>query len=291
MSTPLLPGSPGQADTSTPVDPTLAARLVDHVERVVVGKRSVVTLSVATLLAGGHLLLEDVPGVGKTVLARTLARTIDGQHTRIQGAPDLLPTDLTGAAVWRPREERFEFVAGPLFANIVVVDEANRMPPRTQAALLEAMEEGQVSVDGVTHALPQPSMILATQNPAEQHGVHPLPESQLDRFTAATSMGYPEAVDEVAIVASQLGADPLTTLPPLLDLHQLAGLQAGQLVEVEQRGEGGQRVGTQLARDDRHLVHGFRVSHRCCGGEPVQLGLRQGVDPVLFRRVLGGEDH
>ena len=125
-----------------------------------VGKRSVVTLSVATLLAGGHLLLEDVPGVGKTVLARTLARTIDGQHTRIQGAPDLLPTDLTGAAVWRPREERFEFVAGPLFANIVVVDEANRMPPRTQAALLEAMEEGQVSVDGVTHALPQPLSLI-----------------------------------------------------------------------------------------------------------------------------------
>ncbi|WP_205712164.1 AAA family ATPase [Euzebya rosea] len=226
MSTPLLPGQTARVETSTPVDPTLAARLVDHVERVVVGKRSVVTLSVATLLAGGHLLLEDVPGVGKTVLARTLARTIDGQHTRIQGAPDLLPTDLTGAAVWRPREERFEFVAGPLFANIVVVDEANRMPPRTQAALLEAMEEGQVSVDGVSHALPQPSMILATQNPVEQHGVHPLPESQLDRFTAATSMGYPEAADEVAIVASQLRADPLTSLPPLLDLHQLAGLQA-----------------------------------------------------------------
>ncbi|HUG83268.1 MAG TPA: AAA family ATPase [Euzebya sp.] len=208
------------------VDPRLATALVDHVERVVLGKHAVVELAVTTLLAGGHLLIEDVPGLAKTLLARALARAIGADERRIQGAPDLLPTDLTGASVWRPDDHRFQFIPGPLFANVVLVDEANRMPPRTQAALLEAMEEGQVSADGVTHVLPQPHLVIATQNPIEQQGTYPLPEAQLDRFTAATNVGYPDPVHEAAIIAGQLHTAPLSSLGPLLDLHQLAALQA-----------------------------------------------------------------
>lgn len=204
----------------------LAAQLVDHLQRVIIGKPAVVELVVATLLADGHLLIQDVPGLGKTLLARAVARTVGGQESRIQGVPDLLPGDVTGSSVWRPDRGEFQFVPGPLFANVVMVDEANRMPPRTQAALLEAMEEGQVSVDGVTHALPQPHLVIATQNPLEQHGTHPLPESQLDRFTAATSIGYPDPVSESAIITAQLRSAPLSSLTPLMDLHQLAGLQA-----------------------------------------------------------------
>jgi MoxR-like ATPase len=214
------------ANPRSDVDLALAAGLIEHVERVVIGKRHVVELAVTTLLAGGHLLVEDVPGLGKTLLARTLARAVGAAEARIQGAPDLLPTDLTGASVWQPDDHRFHFIPGPLFANVVLVDEANRMPPRTQAALLEAMEEGQVSADGVTHVLPQPHLVIATQNPIEQQGTYPLPESQLDRFTAATAIGYPEPSQEVAIISGQLLATPLSTLPPLLDLHQLAALQA-----------------------------------------------------------------
>ncbi len=208
------------------VPPSLAADLVSHVQRVVIGKQPVVELAVTTLLAGGHLLIDDVPGLGKTLLARTLARAVGAAESRIQGAPDLLPTDLTGASVWRPDEHRFDFVPGPLFANVVLVDEVNRMPPRTQAALLEAMEEGQVSADGVTHALPQPHLVIATQNPIEQQGTYPLPEAQLDRFTAATGIGYPDPAHEVAIITGQLQSTPLSRLPALMDLHQLAALQA-----------------------------------------------------------------
>ena len=220
--------SPGHTDAVAEPDAAaaLARDLIAHVGTVVHGKPQVVELAVLTYLADGHLLLEDVPGLGKTLLARTLARSVGAAESRIQGAPDLLPTDLTGTSVWRPDQGAFTFVPGPLFATVVLVDEANRMPPRTQSALLEAMEEGQVTVDGVSHALPQPHLVIATQNPGEQHGTFPLPESQLDRFTAATSIGYPAPADEAAIISGQLHASPLSSLPPLMDLHQLAGLQA-----------------------------------------------------------------
>ncbi|MBW3619257.1 MAG: MoxR family ATPase [Actinobacteria bacterium] len=199
--------------------------LVDNVERVVTGKRAVVELAVVTLAAGGHLLLEDVPGVGKTVLARALARSIDGGFARVQGAPDLLPADITGSSVWDQRLEAFRFVPGPVFANVLLVDELNRTTPRSQAALLEAMEEGQVSVDGTTHVLPHPHVVIATQNPLEHVGTFPLPESQLDRFTAAASLGYPDASQEAAIVRAQVRRHPLHDLTPVLTTSQVAELQ------------------------------------------------------------------
>jgi MoxR-like ATPase len=210
------------ASAAWSIDATaVARRLVANVERAITGKREVVELAVVTLLAGGHLLLEDVPGVGKTLLARALARSLGGEAKRIQGAPDLLPADLTGSSVYRQDRGTFVFVPGPLFANVVLVDEANRTAPRTQAALLEAMEEGQVTVDGVTHRLPDPHFVIATQNPQEQHGTFPLPESQLDRFTAATGMGYPVPVAEAAIVRASVNGDPLDEVARVLDLPQL----------------------------------------------------------------------
>jgi len=212
---------------------TFAARaLVDNVERVVRGKRAVVELAVVTVLAGGHLLLEDVPGVGKTLLAKALARSFGGEVTRVQGAPDLLPADLTGSGVYAADRGEFVFVPGPLFAHVVLVDEVNRATPRTQAALLEAMEEGQVTVDGVTRPLPSPHVVIATQNPLEQHGTFPLPESQLDRFTATTSMGYPTAGDEAAIVRAHLRGAPIAVLDPVLTTTDLARLRAS-VREVE----------------------------------------------------------
>ncbi|MEE8603615.1 AAA family ATPase [Euzebya tangerina] len=224
--------APVQSSTSSQSSGTASPSraLIDHVQQVVVGKQPVVELAVTTLLAGGHLLIEDVPGVGKTVLARALARSVGATESRVQGAPDLLPTDLTGSSVWRPGgadgDGSFEFIPGPLFANVVLVDEANRMSPRTQAALLEAMEEGQVSTDGVTRALPQPHIVIATQNPSEHQGTYPLPDAQLDRFTAATSIGYPEPAHEARIITDQLRATPISGLGALMDLHQLAALQA-----------------------------------------------------------------
>jgi MoxR-like ATPase len=180
---------------------SVAERLCRNVERVLVGKREIVRLAIVCQLCEGHLLIEDVPGIGKTTLARALARSIGGTFRRLQCTPDLLPSDVTGVSVFNQREGDFTFRPGPIFANVLLADEINRATPRTQSAVLEAMQEAQVSVDGVTRALPRPFVVLATQNPVELEGTFPLPEAQLDRFLMRLSLGYPSEDDEQALGA------------------------------------------------------------------------------------------
>jgi MoxR-like ATPase len=201
---------------------TLLLRIRDAIERVIVGKRDVIELLLAAVLAGGHVLLEDVPGIGKTKLARTFCRVIGGSFRRIQFTPDLLPADVTGSLVYEPGRGSFVFHPGPIFANVVLADEINRGTPRTQAALLEAMEERQVTVERETYHLPTPFLVVATQNPIELEGTFPLPEAQLDRFMMRLSLGYPTADDEAAMVRRFLIGDPLVELEPVTDPEELA---------------------------------------------------------------------
>ncbi len=193
-------------------------RIVGNVERVIAGKREEVFLAVVALLAGGHILIEDVPGVGKTLLARSLARSIAGEFRRIQFTSDLLPTDVTGLNVYNQGERAFEFWAGPVFANVVLADEINRASPKTQSALLEAMQEASVTVDGVTRRLPEPFGVIATQNPVEHEGTYPLPHAELDRFMIKMSLGYPDG--EAEMVMLRLSADPIVGLSPVVSLTE-----------------------------------------------------------------------
>ncbi|MBV8065220.1 MAG: MoxR family ATPase [Actinobacteria bacterium] len=205
----------------------VAERLLDNIETVVHGKREQIKLVIAALMCGGHALLEDVPGTAKTVLARAIAGSIRGAHaSRIQCTPDLQPTDVTGLSIFNQRERDFEFRPGPVFANVVLVDEINRAMPKTQSALLEAMAEQQVTVDGETRRLGDPFLVMATQNPIEYEGTFPLPEAQLDRFFVKTTLGYPEAEDEARIVDEQLSGHPLARLEPAVDLEEIAALRA-----------------------------------------------------------------
>jgi MoxR-like ATPase len=203
----------------------LAARLVESVERVLLGKRAAVETVVAALLARGHVLIEDVPGVGKTMLARALARSIRADFRRVQCTPDLLPSDVTGVSLYNPKELAFEFRRGPVFTHILLADEINRATPRTQSAFLEAMEERQVSLDGTTHALPSPFFLIATQNPIELAGTFPLPEAQLDRFLVRLSLGYPDDATEARVMKAQREAHPIDALAPVADVSHLAAAQ------------------------------------------------------------------
>ena len=200
------------------------SRITANIEHVIEGKRSAVMLGLAVLLAEGHLLIEDVPGVGKTKYAKALARSIDCSVRRVQFTPDLLPSDITGVSVYNAEERDFEFKPGPVFANIVVGDEINRASPKTQAALLECMEERQVTVDGVTYGLEAPFMVLATQNPIDMEGTYPLPEAQRDRFTARISMGYPDRNAEIAMLNEHSALDPLEHLHPVSDATEIRSL-------------------------------------------------------------------
>jgi MoxR-like ATPase len=205
---------------------TLIEQLHNNICRVVLGKSDVVRLTLAALLAGDHVLLEDVPGVGKTLIGKAMARSLSGDFHRIQFTPDLLPGDITGSSVYSAKTNEFSFNAGPVFANVVLADEINRATPRTQSALLEAMSERQVSVDGQTHPLPRPFMVIATQNPVEFEGTYPLPESQLDRFLLRISVGYPEREAELQVLGSHRDGEPVDSLRPALSCQQISQLQA-----------------------------------------------------------------
>ena len=213
----------------------LAERFLDNIESVVYGKREKVKLVVAALISGGHVLFEDVPGTAKTVLARAIAQSIEGATpSRIQCTPDLQPTDVTGLSVFNQKERDFEFRPGPIFANVVLVDEINRAMPKTQSALLEAMAEQQVTVDGETRVLPDPFFLLATDNPIEYEGTFPLPEAQLDRFLLRTALGYPDADDERRILDEQRHGHPLRLLEPVISVEEVQELKkASQAVYVD----------------------------------------------------------
>jgi MoxR-like ATPase len=203
----------------------VAQKIIDNVERVIVGKRKTVELAVIGLMSKGHLLIEDAPGVGKTMLARSLAKSIDCSFKRIQFTPDMLPSDITGVSVFNQKTTDFEFRPGPIMANIVLADEINRATPKVQSALLECMEEGQITIDGIAHDMPSPFHVLATQNPIEYEGTFPLPETQLDRFLLRVSLGYPSLSDEIMIMEKQHYTHPIEKLGPVADHTEVLKLE------------------------------------------------------------------
>ena len=257
-----------------------SARITSNIERVIEGKPDVVRLSLVVLLAEGHLLIEDVPGVGKTMLAKSLARSIDCSVRRIQFTPDLLPSDVTGVSIFDQESREFEFKPGAVFANIVVGDEINRASPKTQSALLEAMEERQVSVDGVTYVLETPFMVIATQNPIEMEGTYPLPEAQRDRFTARVSMGYPSVAAEIEMLEVHGDAEPLDDLEPVAD-----ALEVRKLIEVVRAVHVSEDVRAYVVA----LVGGTRASDDLRLGASPRAGL-QLVRAAKAHAALDGRD-
>lgn len=205
--------------------PVIIRSLMEMIQRAVVIEEEKLELILAAFLAGGHVLLEDIPGIGKTMIAKAIAKSMHADFKRVQCTPDLLPSDITGSAIYNQRDSQFEFIEGPLFANILLVDEINRASPRTQSSLLEAMAEGQVTTDGITRQLPSPFFIMATQNPIEMAGTFPLPEAQLDRFLIMLNLGYPEYSDEVTILEREEHDNPLDLVEALLTMDDIVTLQ------------------------------------------------------------------
>jgi MoxR-like ATPase len=255
--------------------------IMTNIEQVIEGKSATVRLALAVLLAEGHLLIEDVPGVGKTTLAKALAASVDATVRRIQFTPDLLPSDVTGVAVYDQETRAFEFKPGAVFANIVVADEINRASPKTQSALLECMEERQVTVDGVSYELARPFMVMATQNPLEMEGTYPLPEAQRDRFTARVSMGYPGRDAELAMLDERATADPLATLSPVADAATVRDL-VGAI--------GGVYVSEPVRRYVVALVEASRRSPHLRLGASPRAGL-QLLRAARASAALAGRDH
>ena len=241
-------------------------RIVDNVEHVVSGKREGISLAVTALLAGGHVLIEDVPGVGKTLLAKALARSVAGDFRRVQFTPDLLPTDITGTNVYNQGDGAFEFWAGPVFANVVLADEINRASPKTQSALLEAMEEGSVTVDGVTRRLPELFGVIGTQNPVEHEGTYPLPHAELDRFMVKMALGYPDEEAEVDLL--RLSADPVAQIGPVVGLAEFVGMR---------------RLGEEVYASEAVLRYVVSVTSATREHEAIRLG----ASPRASRMLLG----
>jgi MoxR-like ATPase len=247
---------------------TRATAIEQSLRSIIRGNDEVVRLSLVALLAGGHLLIEGVPGVGKTTLAHAMARTLDCSFQRIQFTSDMLPSDVLGISVYSAVEQQFEFKAGPVFTNILLADEINRTTPKTQSALLEAMNEGQVTMDGHSHPLPQPFMVVATQNPVEHHGTYPLPESQLDRFLLRVRMGYPEAASEREILRSEVGAARLDDVKPVASGADVMSMQD----EV-----------TKVKVDDSLVDYALQIVKRTRESESLALGVSPRGALMLFR--------
>jgi MoxR-like ATPase len=247
---------------------TVAKKIIANVEKVIVGKRQQLILSLVSWFCEGHILLEDVPGVAKTMLARAMSRSVNCAFKRIQCTPDLLPTDVTGASIFNPKSVEFEFRPGPVFAQIVLADEINRTTPRTQAALLEAMAESRVTVDGVTHVLPPPFLVIATQNPVDHEGTFPLPEAQLDRFLMRFSLGYPSFDEELKMLDMLQHEHPVLGLEPVVTTDELVACQRG-VREVH--------VDPKVKQYLMQLVHTTR------GHEDLALGGSPRASIALFR--------
>lgn len=255
-------------------------QLEESIESVIRGKREVVRLALMTLLAGGHLLIEDVPGVGKTTLAQAMAKSFDCSFQRIQFTSDLLPSDIVGLNVFNQQNNQFEFRQGPIFANVILADEINRTTPKTQSCLLEAMSEGRVTVENRTFHLPQPFIVLATQNPVEHHGTYPLPESQLDRFLVRLRIGYPDAKEEKQILLSQMQIHPIETLTSVMHSDQVAHFQ---------------EITRNVQVDDALVDYLLRIINATRESELLELGVSPRGSLALFRAaqamaVLDGRD-
>jgi MoxR-like ATPase len=260
------------ADSRSDLLTATAAERIDllqtAIERVIRGKPEAVRLAIVTLLAGGHLLVEDVPGVGKTTLAHALARSLDCSFQRVQFTSDLLPSDVIGLSVYNQHDGMFEWKPGPIFASVVLADEINRTTPKTQSALLEAMAERQVTVEGVTHALPQPFIVIATQNPIEHHGTYPLPESQLDRFMLRLRVGYPSADDEKQILRDREHAEPLDAVQPAMSGQDVLELQVAV---------------SEVSVDDAIVDYLMRIVTATRSSEMLDLGVSPRGTLALFR--------